>query len=500
MNHWWLSPPSFFPLGYLSLLFPDFIWAHWLLFKAWKRTPVRTRMIVLSMIFGNTLFHIIWLLSPLGYEYFILFFIPNRIAIAYTALTFAHTPHPEGLKWNDHPFQTTFSLTGSKYFTWSLYGQKHHSMHHFLPHIPWYKYFKVWDLANGIFRKQHIPEKFVFAKPDKHYKEKVLDHPTTNHDTRLTVEVAAAEQVAKGIKTFIFKPLTNTDSLPEFTAGSHINIFLPSGKVRSYSCVNPPFEKDKYQIAVKLDPSGRGGSKEMHEQLIVGSTLEISYPKNNFVLYENVKKYILIAGGIGVTPLLSMSHRLTEMDKYFELHLCTKSADEVPFRYELKNWTFAPNIEIHLDENGKSSMDIHKLLASPDEDTLIYVCGPGGFNTWVRQTALDLGWNQDQIKQESFSSDQQAIAPPKTFQLTLNKSGKTITVEKDETIIDALHLHNIKARYSCLQGTCGTCITKVIDGTIDHRDAVLSEEEKRDNKSMCLCVSRAKGDQLIIDL
>jgi ferredoxin-NADP reductase/fatty acid desaturase len=492
-------PTKYFPIGYLCLLFPGFIWAYWLLFKVWKRTPIKTRINVLSMIFGNILFHTICLLSPFGNVYLILFFIPNRIAIAYTSFTFAHAPHPEGLKWNDHPFQATFSLTGNKYFTWSLYGQKHHSMHHFLPHIPWHKYFKVWDLANGTFHKQNIPEKGVFSKPDIHYKDRIRKE-AANIKTSFMVEVVAIKDVADNIKTFVFQAVDNHTALPEFTAGSHINVYLPSGKIRSYSCVNPPHEEGKYQIAVKLEPFGKGGSKEMHEQIAVGSTLKLAYPKNNFVLYENAKKYILIAGGIGVTPLLSMAHRLTEIDKYFELHICTKTEEEVPFSYELKNWTFAPNVEIHLNKNGKSSIDINKVLASPDEDTLIYVCGPTGFIKWVNGSAITMGWNENQMKQEVFSREDAEISPPKSFELILKQRGQSIIVKKDETIIDALHLNNIQVPYSCLQGTCGTCITNVLEGKVDHRDAVLSSEEKIENKKMCLCVSRAKEDKLVIDL
>jgi ferredoxin-NADP reductase/fatty acid desaturase len=493
-------PTKYFPLGYIALLFPDFIWVHWLLFKAWGRTPVKTRINVLSMILGNVLFHTVWLLSPLGYEYFILFFIPNRLAIAYTAFAFAHAPHPEGMKWNDFPFQTTFTLKTSKYFTWSLYGQKHHSMHHFLPHIPWYKYFRVWDLANGVFRKQNIPEKEVFSKPDIHYKDKVMQAIKPDKATALMVEVTAVETVAKHIKTFVFEPASQKAVLPEFTAGSHIDVFLPSGKVRTYSCVNPPFEQNRYQIAVKLEPSGKGGSREMHEQIAVGDTLKISPPRNNFVLYENTKRYILLAGGIGITPLLSMAHRLTEIDKHFELHICAKQQEEVPFPYELKNWTFAPNVEIHLDKGGKSSIEITKVLANPDEDTLIYVCGPVGFNKWIKQSALDIGWQKHQIKQEIFSMDTAEPSAPRAFDLVLHRRGKSIRVKEEESIIDALLQNNIKVPYSCVQGTCGTCVTNVISGQVEHRDAVLSEEEKMENRKMCLCVSRAKGDKLVIDV
>lgn len=493
-------PTKYFPLGYLSLFFIDVMWVYWLIVKGWKRTPTKTRINILFMIFGNVLFHTIWFLSPFALEYLILFFIPNRIAIAYTSFMFAHTPHPEGVKWNDFPFQTTFTLTNKKHFTWSLYGQEHHSMHHFLPHIPWYKYFKVWDLANGVFRKQNIPEKNVFSKPDLHYKDKLLSKPKNETQNKLLVQVAEIKEVAKNVKTFVFKSADKNILLPEFTAGAHLNINLPSGKVRSYSCVNPPFEKDKYQIAVKIEPNGKGGSKEMHQEISIGDTLEISKPINNFVLYENVTKYILISGGIGITPLISMAHRLTEIDKYFEFHICAKSQDEIPFQYELQNWTFAPNVEFHIDKNGKSTMELAKILANPDSKTLIYFCGPTGFNNWIKQTALACGWEKDQIKNEVFSADSNQLLPPKDFEIVLNKSNKNIVVKKDETIIDALQMNNIKTPYSCLQGTCGTCITKVVKGDIDHRDAVLSEDEKLANNLMCLCVSRAKEGAIVLDL
>ncbi|MEL7425533.1 MAG: fatty acid desaturase [Bacteroidota bacterium] len=493
-------PTLYFPFGYLVLLFPDFLWAYWLLVKAWKRTPVQTRFSVLVMILGNVLFHVAWFLSPFAYEYLILFFIPNRIAIAYTALTFAHTPHPEGLSWNDHPFQATVQLKVDDHFGWSLYGQRHHAMHHFLPHVPWYNYFKVWDLANGAFRRQEIPEKELFAKPDPHFKDQVLQEKVAAADTILLAQVTAIHEAAPGIKTFYFTAPPSAPPLPPFTAGAHINITLPSGKVRSYSCLNAPYEEHCYQIAVKLEANGQGGSREMHEQVQVGDVLEISHPQNNFVLYENVKQYILISGGIGITPLLSMAHRLTEIEKHFELHVCAKLAEEIPFRFELQNWTFAPNVEIHLDEAGKSSIDLSKVLASPEQDTLVYVCGPAGFNKWIKEQALTLGWTKDQIKQEVFSRTTPAVTDSQPFELVLNKSGKTITVQAEETIIDALHHHNIEVAYSCLQGTCGTCVSPVLAGAIDHRDAVLSEEEKQEGQKMCLCVSRALGGQVVLDL
>jgi vanillate O-demethylase ferredoxin subunit len=493
-------PTKYFPFGYLILFFPDVLWLYWMVFKTGNRTPIRTKNKTLFMFLGLAVFNIAWFASPYWLEYLLIFFIPNRLGIFCVAYSFAHIQHPEGLKWNDFPFQSTYTLKGNKFALRSLYGQAHHAMHHFLPHIPWYKYHKAWDLANGVFRRQHIPERGVFAAPDPTYKNKVLENAKADAVTHLKVKVASVKDAARAIKTFVFESAVPGEALPEFTAGSHIHITLPSGLIRPYSLVNPPYERDKYQIAVKLDENGRGGSKEMHEAISAGDVLEISVPKNNFLLYENAKKHILISGGIGMTPMLSMAHRLTETDSYFELHLCAKAKEQIPFQYELKNWTFAPNVEIHLDKNGKSSINLSKVLSSPNRDTLIYLCGPLGFNKWIKSTAMDIGWTEKQIKEEIFSMDTAGLSEPKEFELVLGKSGKSITVEKDATIIDALHHNNIKVEYSCLQGTCGTCVTPVLEGEVDHRDAILHEEEKMRHDKMCLCVSRAKQDRIVIDL
>lgn len=218
------------------------------------------------------------------------------------------------------------------------------------------------------------------------------------------------------------------------------------------------------------------------------------------MLYEKINKFILISGGIGITPLLSMAHRLTEIDKHFELHICAKNKADIPFQYELENWSFAPNVEIHLDKNGQSSINLKGVLATPNDDTLVYACGPSGFNQWIKNTAKEIGWAKEQIKEELFSIDVNTLLEPKEFELILNKTGKSIIVRKDETIIDALLLNNINVDYTCLQGTCGTCVTNIISGKIDHRDAVLSEEEKMANNKMCLCVSRAKEKSIVIDI
>ncbi len=493
-------PTKYFPIGYLALFIYDYFAFSWLIKKVWKRTPINVRRGFIIALIGNLVFNVIMFTSPYWYAYLVWFLIPNRLAVGVTAYLFAHLPHPDEVRWHEHPFQATYSLTGNFLTKIALWGQSSHSIHHFLPHVPWFKCHKAWDLANGIFRRQNIPKRAVFSLPDPHFKERMLKSRVIDHgDKTVNAKVVAVLDVAKNTKSYVFEP-ADKEAFPPFTPGAHIHVYLPSGKVRSYSLVNPSYEKNRYQIAVKLDINGRGGSKEMHENISVGTALKISTPKNNFVLYENVQKYILISGGIGITPMISMAHRLTELDKHFEFHICVKEEAFIPFRYELENWSFAPNVEIHLDKNNKSSIDISKVLAKPDDNTLIYICGPAGFNNWIKQEGLNLGWELDQIKEELFSIDHSVSTDTKPFEVVLNKSGKTISVDKDDTIIDALLLNNIKVDYTCLQGTCGTCITPVIEGDIDHRDAILSDTEKMLGNKICLCVSRAKNDKIVLDL
>ncbi|MEM9822483.1 MAG: fatty acid desaturase [Bacteroidota bacterium] len=494
------APVNHFPWGYLVFFIYEYFIVRWFLTKVWHRTPNKTKAIVLATFGANILFYVVMFSSPWWYEFLIWFFIPNRLGAAYTTYTFAHLPHPEGVHIHEHPFQATFNLTGHKVILDSFWGQKDHALHHFLPHIPWYKYKKVWSLANGIFHRQAIPQRRVYAPPIPNFKEKMLERgPVDDGKRTLEARLTSVTDVASEVKQFVFEPMEG-QSFPAFTAGAHINVQLPSGILRSYSLVNPSYERNRYQVAVKKEAGGRGGSLEMHEQLKVGNSITISTPKNNFVLYENVPKYILISGGIGITPLISMAHRLVELDKHFEFHICAKTKEQIPFRFELDNWTFAPNIEMHLDKNGKSTMDLDKVLAAPNTDTLIYICGPNGFSQWIKKTAQHMGWDTNQIKEERFSSPIASQTDNQPFELVLNKSEKTITVDEKSTIVDALLMNNIKVEYSCLQGTCGTCIANVVSGEIDHRDAVLSEEEKSDGNKICLCVSRAKGDQLMLDL
>lgn len=490
-------PTRYYPFGFLILPIFDVAWIYWAFTTARYRLPkpifrwfVFSSLGFLSFYFAGFYFF--------GWEFLLLYVIPSRIGLAYTAYTFGTIQHPDGVKWNELPFQSTYLIKGreTSIMVKSLLGQGFHSMHHFLPHVPWYKYHKVWELGNGIFAKQPIPERPLFAPLDKHAKDNFLA-ASQLEVTSLSVRVSRIEEVARNIRTFVFESATG-EQLPEWTAGSHIDITLPSGAIRSYSLLNPPYERFHYQVAVKKEENGKGGSKELHETVKAGDILEISVPKNNFVLYEKQKRFILISGGIGITPLISMAHRLEDLEKHFEFHICAKEEADIPFTYQLNNWPWAPMVEVHLDKQGASSIDLSTVLASPDPDTLVYLCGPAGFMSWISTTAQEMGWQKDQIKTELFSADLSQMTPPKAFTVELQKSGKTIEVPAHMSIIDAVEMHDVSVDYSCLQGTCGTCVCPVVDGEVDHRDAILNEDEKADH--ICLCVSRAKHDRLTLDL
>lgn len=490
--------PKWIGLPYLA--FVDIHWLHWYLTKARTRWPDSIRPYVFLLIASFLLVHLVGFLSPYAFEFLMLYVVPQRLGLWMIAYAFAHIQHPEDRTWEEQPFQSTVKITGHRLKRMLLLGQADHAMHHFLPHVPWFKYARVWRLANGVLSDKGVPERGIFTKPD------MCSEPAPDPGFR-TVTVTQAVNVARDVRTFVLAPRRGQD-LPRFEAGAHIALRLPSGRVRQYSLLNAPDSTNRYQIAVKREADGRGGSKEVHERLTPGTEVEISAPHNNFVLYENAARYILIAGGIGLTPLLSMAQRLRTLGKPFELHVCARTPEDVPFGEMLNAparadtpWAVGPKAQVHIDAApGQSSIDLEPILAGPGEDTLLYVCGPGGFMDWVTSTARALGWPDAHVQTESFAAPIQPAEDDHAFTLHLERSGRTIEVGADTNVIDALRHAGITPNYACMQGTCGTCVTRVVSGAVDHRDAFLSESEKASQTAMCVCVSRAKGDTLTIDL
>lgn len=297
--------------------------------------------------------------------------------------------------------------------------------------------------------------------------------------------------------------LTSTDGkdLPAFTSGSHIDVHLPSGLMRQYSLCNAATETHRYQIGVLNDPETRGGSKDMHENVLEGMKLKISEPRNSFELDPTAETSLLLAGGIGVTPLLCMAEELSAINADFKMHYCTRTKQRTAFIQRIKNSAYADKVTHHFDDGGEAQkFDIKSALRARGDKKHLYVCGPQGFMDAVLNTARDIGWSEDSLHYEYFSAQDLLEDGDTEFELELRQTGKTITVAKDETIVEALAKIGIEVEVSCEQGLCGTCELRVIDGVPDHRDVYLLDDEKAANETFMPCCSRSNTPRLVIEL
>ncbi|MFL6691833.1 MAG: PDR/VanB family oxidoreductase, partial [Ramlibacter sp.] len=289
-------------------------------------------------------------------------------------------------------------------------------------------------------------------------------------------------------------------ALPGFSAGSHIDVQVPGGLTRQYSLCNDAAEQHRYRIAVLRDPASRGGSTGMHDALKEGDTLLISEPRNHFPLVH-AQRTLLFAGGIGVTPLLSMAQRLAQIGADFRLHYCTRAPERTAFRDEIAAAGWAKNVDFHFDDgDAAQKLQLEQVIAKPEAGTHLYVCGPTGFIDWVVKTADRLGWSKDQVHLEYFGAAPQDTTGDRSFQVKIASSGETYQVGADETVVTALQKHGIEILTSCEQGVCGTCITRVLQGECDHRDLYFTDEEKAKNDQFTPCCSRSKSSLLVLDL
>jgi vanillate O-demethylase ferredoxin subunit len=316
----------------------------------------------------------------------------------------------------------------------------------------------------------------------------------------LKVRVARKATEALDICTF---ELVNTEggALPAFAAGSHVDVQLPGGITRQYSLCNDPAESHRYLIGVLKDPRTRGGSKAMHELVNQGDVLEISAPKNHFPLAHEAKRSVLLAGGIGVTPILCMAERLAIAGADFEMHYCTRSRDRTAFHDRINASKFASKVCFHFDDGAaEQKLDIAALLATPQPGVHLYICGPKGFMDAVLGTARARGWPAAQLHYEFFASDVSPSATDESFQVKLASSGRIVVVPKDKTVVEALAEAGVEVQTSCEQGVCGTCLTRVLEGEPDHKDLYLTPEEQAANDQFLPCCSRSKSALLVLDL
>jgi vanillate O-demethylase ferredoxin subunit len=316
----------------------------------------------------------------------------------------------------------------------------------------------------------------------------------------LELRVARKTLEAEGIAGFELVSASGGE-LPAFSAGAHLDVHLPGGLVRQYSLCNAPEERHRYCIAVQREAASRGGSVAMHA-LGEGDVLKVSEPRNHFPLAPAQGPALLVAGGIGITPILCMAEQLAAQGAPFTLHYCGRTRSRLAFVERLQAPRFGEGTHLHLDDGPDDQrFDAAAVLQACGADTHLYVCGPAGFMDHVLASARALGWAEERLHREYFSAP--AMEPQAgngSFELLLQRSGRVIPVAPAQTALQALLDAGVEVASACEQGVCGTCLTTVIDGEPDHRDLYLTDDERARNDCFTPCCSRAKGARLVVDL
>jgi len=287
--------------------------------------------------------------------------------------------------------------------------------------------------------------------------------------------------------------------LPAFTAGAHIDVHAPGGFVRQYSLSNDPAETGSYVIGVLREPASRGGSMAMHDAVAEGERLQISAPRNHFELAQPAQQHLLFAGGIGITPMLSMARHLAGGGQHFKLHYCTRSRAHTAFVDALAAAQLAPHVA-HYFADGGQALDPVAAFGPVREGVHIYTCGPRGFMDWVLDSARQAGWPQAQLHYEFFAGEAVDLSDAGSFAVKIASTGQVIPISADQTVTQALALCGIEIQTSCEQGVCGTCLTRVLEGVPEHKDMYLTEEEQALNDQFTPCCSRSRSPLLVLDL
>jgi vanillate O-demethylase ferredoxin subunit len=318
----------------------------------------------------------------------------------------------------------------------------------------------------------------------------------------LPTRVARVWDAAAGIRAY---ELVDVDvegrSLPAFEPGAHVDVHTPSGLVRQYSLCGDPADLRTYVIAVKLEPQSRGGSQSMHADVGVDTVLSISRPRHQFKLAAQAASHVLVAGGIGITPILAMARRLATTGAPFDLHYFARSAEHAAFSNLLSQEQFRGRCHFHLGvEPGELCGYLADLIHAHAIERHLYVCGPGPFMQCVMDAAQAKQWPESSLHVEHFKApDVAADGGEQAFEVRLARSGISCRVEANESILTALERNGIELPSACREGLCGTCRVDVLDGVPDHRDLVLSQSEREAGNCMLPCVSRSRSALLVLD-
>ena len=309
------------------------------------------------------------------------------------------------------------------------------------------------------------------------------------------VRVGSIRELAVDILGYELEPADGR-ALPAYQAGAHVDIHVPAGLVRQYSLCGEPDATQCYRIAVKKDAAGRGGSLSMHDDVEVGSLLGMTGPRNFFPLAAGAPgKSLLIAGGIGITPIYAMVQALHTAGRDWTLHYCARSQAHAAFYDELD--ALAPRRVVpHFSE--VPVLDVDALLAARAQGTHVYCCGPEGLMSAVK--AATARSDPSCIHFEWFSAPRIDHARDRSFEVELERSGLVLAVPADRSILQVVREQGVDVPSACEEGVCGTCETCVLAGEPDHRDMLLTPEERAANRSMMICISRAISDRLVLDL
>lgn len=319
-------------------------------------------------------------------------------------------------------------------------------------------------------------------------------------DTLLAV-VHRLTQVTDGVISIELLPANPNVQFPAFTAGAHIDLYLPNGLVRSYSLHNAQEDIGRYAVGVFREVSSRGGSSWLHGNLRVGDVLSISKPRNNFALAEQAPRSVFVSGGIGVTPLLSMIRRLKTVGSEAHLLYCARNRNSAPFFRDLEELASEKlTIQSHFSEEAGSVANIRDYLSVFSPDDHFYCCGPSSMLDAFEAACDSLGFANVHVERfKSVAQSGQTAAGGQCI-VELARSGRILTIRKDKALLGYLRAAGADVESSCEEGVCGACETSIVSGEAEHRDSILSKAQKASNKVLMVCVSRCKSDRLVLDL
>ena len=316
--------------------------------------------------------------------------------------------------------------------------------------------------------------------------------------TTMRMRVIRVDTLTRAIRRLLLEPASATPLAP-FTAGAHVVLHVPAQDrvlKRAYSLLNAPDDTGHYEIAVQLEPASTGGSRWLH-QIVAGCEIDVDAPKNEFALNCDATEYLLIAGGIGITPILSMARALKHAGKRYKLHYAARDAASMAFRDEVLACGDAATCWFD-GGDPKRGIPLQQVIGAPIDGRHLYVCGPKGLIAAALAQAAELGWPPSQVHSELFTGalDVEGDAP---FEVELAASGVSLTVPSGKSILDVMIDAGLDPIFDCRRGDCGVCTTQVLDGAAEHRDICLSEQD-RARGDFTPCVSRARSQRLVLDL